>query len=129
MGMGYGAAFGEIIQPEDIEKLCPKQWAAFIKALDETEDGETIDSFAQEAMFGENDPEANSAVVYKQLCEAFEKKTGLSLGVSYHDSESEGSRYDDVDGSYWWVEGMYQLSPAGKKMEKVVQRMFWVNFG
>ena len=111
MGMGYGANYADIISAEDVEKICPDEWKAFIAAL-ETEE-ETVDSFAMEAMCDERP----------------EKKTQLEIGIGYHNSDDEGSRYDDVDGAYWWVSGMYELTEAGKKMEDIVRRHFWVTFG
>lgn len=129
MGMGYCSAFADTMKPEDVQKLCPKEYKALIKALDTSEDGETLDSFAQEATFNEELDDGKSAVAYKALCAAFEKKTGLGLGVGYHDSQDEGSRYDDVDGAYWWLDGVMQYSPAGNKLKELISRQFWVTFG
>ena len=129
MGMGYCAAFADTIEPEDVRKICPKEYDALVKALDESEEGETLDSFAQEATYDENIEGTNTAVAYKALCAAFEKLTGLGLGLGYHDKGDEGDRYDDVDGYYWWLDGVYKLSPEGEKLNEIIQRKFWVTFG
>jgi hypothetical protein len=134
MGMGYGAAYADVIEPADIEQFCPKEWQAFIQAIEATEDddgeGKTVDSFAMEAMYENLETaDGDDAKAYVALCVAFEEKTGLSIGIGHHNSDDEGSRYDDVDGAYWWVEGMYMLTPEGEKVKHIVRRHHWVTFG
>jgi hypothetical protein len=66
----------------------------------------------------------------KNLQEAFKKKSGgLDLALGFHDSDDRGDRYDEVNGLYWWVDGMYQLTAAGKRFRKDVTRKFFVQFG
>ena len=47
----------------------------------------------------------------------------------YDHSEDDGDRYDEVSGVYWSVDGMYELSEAGKKMKEYVSRKSFVMFG
>jgi len=63
---------------------------------------------------------------YDALCNAFRSKIGLELSIKYHCKEDRG---DEVDGRFWEVEGVYILSPAGKKHEKSITRKFWTTWG
>lgn len=63
------------------------------------------------------------------LREAFTKKTGLTLYLGFHNSSDEGDRYDEVKGAYWGVGGMYELTKAGKEMDKYVDRRMFVQYG
>jgi hypothetical protein len=59
--------------------------------------------------------------VFEALTSDFEKKTeGVELYLSFHDSEAEGSRYDDVNGAFWCLGAIYQLTPQAKKLKKRV---------
>lgn len=53
---------------------------------------------------------------------------GLDLLVVYH-GEEDGDRYDNVQGAFFCVEGVYQLSPAGRKFKDQIERVHYVNFG
>lgn len=128
MGMGYACSFAEVIEQETVVKFCPKEFKKLTDTLGETsfaiEDVARCVSYMDFSEVGEKIKKA-----FYALTKAFNKKTGLALYMGYHDAESEGDRYDEVDGAFWAVEGMYKLSPAGKKMDKFVSRKFWVTFG
>ena len=139
MGMGYGANFAEVIEQEDLEKLVPKEFNEFLNVCDE--DDTSFDEVAERIQQDDFD---NISVYYDQislslivkvqekylkLCAAFKRKTKLTLELNYHNSEDQGDRYDDVSGHYWSVDGLYQLSPAGKKLSKIVKRKFFVTYG
>jgi len=128
MSMGYGANFAEVIEDKDLKKLCPKEFKALINALDQSDEGHDLESFARALAYDEELDE-NVMSLYENLKTAFEKKTKLSLGLAFHDKEDDGDRYDEINGAYWNVSEMYQLSPAGKKLSKYVQRKFFVTFG
>jgi len=125
MSMGYAANFADVIEQDFVKKQCPQEFENFIQALDKNEDI-TVESFAQNAQ--DFDEKSKEGKTYIELCEAFEKKTGLSLYISYHDPDN-GDRYDDVNGILWCVDGVYQLTKAGKKHQKQIERKFWVSFG
>lgn len=131
MGMGYGAGFAEVIDEDDIRKFCPKEF----KELDEAIKHNKMDIDRNDLAMAGNEMNVHSLecpeikAAFDNLCEAFHKKTGLGLDIAYRDSESDGDRYDEVDGIYWHVDGMWQLTRAGKKMEKHVERKFFVEFG
>ena len=68
----------------------------------------------------------------KALCAAFKKQTGGLELFFDHYNEDEGDRYDSVehkDGCVFCVGNMTQLTPAGKKFQKVVEKRRWVQFG
>ena len=126
--MGYGANFTEVIEEKNIRKFCPKEFKNLETAIANSDT--TWDEVAQALCFSNEDELApNVLIYYRQLRKALEKKTGLEIRIGYHDSSEQGDRYDEVDGKFWEVEGMYQLSSAGKKMKKYVDRRFYVTFG
>ena len=127
MGMGYAAAQVEEVKEELIKQVAGKEYDELIKAI-EAEDDMTIGDFAQEARYEEYFTETLENL-YNKLVKKFNKETGLELYIGYHDAEAEGSRYDDIDGVYWCVGGVYQLTPAGKKYEKFIETKNFVNFG
>jgi hypothetical protein len=128
MGMGYAAAYADVVTEETIKKFCPKEFENLSNAIDDADD--TWDNVAQSLEIGDDDEVSGNVVIYfRKLQKAFEKKTGLSLCIGYHSADDDGDRYDDIDGIYWSVDGMYQLTPAGKKMKKYVERKTFVQFG
>ena len=131
MSNGYGANFAEVIEDSSIAKLCPKEYDAYLKALNNSDLEMDLNEFAREAGQGQDLLQFDKVFVkaYKNLCEAFKKKTGLLLNINYHSCSDEGDCYDEVDDFYWEVYGMYELSKAGKKMKQYVQRKFFVTFG
>jgi len=65
------------------------------------------------------------------LKNSFNKKTGLTLYFDHYDQEG-GDRYDnpgDKDGCIFCVDGMMQLTPAGKKFKDIVTERKWTQFG
>jgi len=126
MGMGYGAGYADVINDEFVKKTCPdeikKLEAVFISHFQDWE------SFAREAQYGEfENDEIKKA--YLALTQTFDNKTGLELCIGFHDKEDEGDRYDDVNGSYWHVGGVYQLTEASKRCEQEIERKLFVTFG
>ena len=129
MGMGYGACFAEVIEVESIRKFCKKEFDIFVGLVEGKGDYFACD-FARNAESGDlSNYNKRLIEAYKNLQKAFEKKTGLNLFIDYHSAKDDGDRYDEVDGIYWAVGGMYQLTKAGKNMEKYVNRKFFVTFG
>jgi hypothetical protein len=65
------------------------------------------------------------------LKKSFNKKTGLTLYFDSYD-EDGGGRYDnpgDKDGCIFCVDGMVQLTPAGKKFKDIISERKWTQFG
>ena len=67
-----------------------------------------------------DEPAAEITNAYKKLCIAFQEKTGLELNLSYS---------EEMESEYWWVEGVYVLSPAGKKYQDKIEYKMWTEFG
>lgn len=134
MGMGYGASYADSVDEEFVKEVCPKELKKFRKALEDyfnTDDAESETMVYQDILPGFDTVEGTEGIMesYEALCEAFEKKTGLTLELGYHNSDDEGDRYDDVNGEFWCVGGVYQYTEAGKKYSDKVKRVHYVTFG
>lgn len=128
MGMGYSAAFADTVEEDFVKKMCPKELKAFKKEWNacDADLSEKIE-LARYSDFTEELDVVGKA--YARLQDAFQAKTKLSLSLDYHDSENDGSRYDNVDGWFWIVEGVTTLTPAGKKYSKFIAHSSWVYYG
>jgi hypothetical protein len=139
MSMDYGAGYADVISGRTLSKLCQKEYKAFNDLLKtyKIEESLIVEAFQDQdlnLLVNIEDDNKSSEVqgkiidAWTNLQSAFHKKTqGLTLEIGYQDPE--GSGYDEVKGLYYSVGGMYQLTPAGKKFEKTVQRKFFVTFG
>ena len=126
MSMGYGAGYADVVTELFVQEQCCKEFDKFKSLVSD------MGAFAQLCMIDEQDSSEehpNVIRAYNALCMAFKRKTGLLLSLGYHNSDDEGSCYDDVDGIYWAVSGVYKLTPAGKKYRKAIERKFFVTFG
>ena len=54
---------------------------------------------------------------------------GWSWSPRFHNADNDGDRYDDVSGGFFHVDGVYRLTPAGKKFAGKIERKFFVTFG
>ncbi len=129
MGMETNGQYADTVGYGFVKEQCPNEYQSFIESLDKAEIN--FDDFCSCTSI-EAELEAEDEDVEKideawiALQEAFELKTGLSLDIEYHDKEDRG---DDLDGGTFTVDGMYQLSPAGKQYFNKVTRKFWTTFG
>ena len=128
MGMGYGANFTEIVEQATVEEICPVEFANLQKAIEKSEDINSMEELAQ-GLYNGDDPTGEVEEAYEALCKAFEDATELPLGLDYHDSDDRGGCYDDVNGLFWWVNNVYEMTPAAKKLENKIKRKFFVTFG
>ena len=126
MSMGTSAAYADVIDEKSIKKFCPKEWKALMAEVRDDNDNWAL--IAEGFGYQEERGTAEINEAYYNLCNAFEKKTGLGLGVAYH-GEDDGDCYDEVNGIYWYCDGVYEKTPAGKKMDKHIERKFFVCFG
>jgi len=122
MSMGYGANYVDVIEEKKVKEICSKEFNILQDAIDETD--LTWEDVSRSASYEDVDKECGEKIykAYIALLDTFEKKTGLQLGLAFHDTENDGDIYDDVKGTYWWVDGMYELTSSGKKMQKFVKR-------
>ena len=130
-----GAHCADVIEWPAIASVCPSQ-AADLEALLHTHgldlermaialDGEP--EFA-EGQLGEAEEAVRAA--WQRLQTAFEENTSvggscLRLRCRYH-SPNSGGRYDELVYCIFYLEGCYELSPAGKKFQGLFQRRSWV---
>lgn len=145
MGMGYGSNIVDVVEEDFVKEICLEEFNTFVTALEKNEQDKESDiyeaitdivSFAMIVAYeitiskDANDDETSPyEKTYIDLCLAFEERTGLSLDLGYHDLENDGDRYDDVDGAFWVVGNVYQLTEAGKKYEDKIQKSGYVTFG
>lgn len=140
MGMGFCGNFADTVKAKFVEKTVgAKLYADFTEFVDKygefgvyscitNEDNLHLDK----VNISDEEAEADANIlkkVYASLCEVFHKKTGLSIEYSYHNSSDAGDRYDDIDGAAWLVSGVYELTKAGKKYQKHINRAFFVQYG
>lgn len=130
MGMGYGANYADVMEDKNIKKLCPNTFQGLVTAIkmDEYAGGD-LDDFAQLLNTQEIEPDSEAHIAYDQLKLAFKRATGLELILCYHDCDEYGDRYDEVNGHFWHIDGVYDLSEAGKKFQDKIKRKFYVTFG
>jgi len=150
MGMGNFAVDSYVITYDNLKKLCPKEieaietakywefvgWGPLANGMSYN-DTQTIG----EGVFDSEEKLSDTQVIKickgfeklaKALCAAFKKQTGGLELFFDHYNEDEGDRYDSVehkDGCVFCVGNMTQLTPAGKKFQKVVEKRRWVQFG
>jgi hypothetical protein len=129
-----GAHCADIIEWHAIASVCPQE-AAILEALlrecgcepDALPTLETEPAAAEE-LFGA----AVEAIrlAWENVKRAFEANTsvggsGLRLCCGYHEPD-KGGPYDEVFYEFFYLEGCYQLSPAGQKFQSLFQRRSWV---
>jgi hypothetical protein len=129
MGMGYGANYVDVMEDNDIKKLCPNTWDSLVRIVEADEDIESLENFAQQLGWDEHDDCDDVMVAYTDLQKAFNRATGLDLSLGFHDHDDCGDRYDDINGHYWHIDGVYDYTPAGKKFGDKIERKMFVTFG
>ena len=125
MGMGVAPCQTVTVTTEALKQVVPNEYKRFADICIQAEiDLETVCYIEEiyalrdgEEFECENDVTSKDVVkVYEALCEAF-STTGLSLNIN-HINEDEGGRYDDVEGLFWEVSGVYQLTPEAKAFKE-----------
>jgi len=129
MEMGYGACMVDVIELDAVKKICNKEWQEFELSLLSNKDYDNLDVFAHEYNSSGGGCGCETCEAFDLLLAAFKRTTSLELGIGYHNSRDEGDRYDDVNGVYFWVDGMYQLTTEGAALKDVVERKSFVTFG
>jgi hypothetical protein len=130
MGMGNYADGADTVSIDFVKEICPEEMANFQAALDETE--ACFDDFCEAEQLGEEirfiDEQDGVKIqeAYRLLKDKFNKETGLTLYVAYHDADDRG---DELDGGTFTVEDVYMRTPAGEKYKDQIVKMTWTNFG
>lgn len=145
MSMGYGANYADVIKPETLGSvICDKKLVnGFVKKFNGYELGEYESTYelvealnGDASMYLDTDRAAFKKLEadWKKISSKFKEVTGLEIFVEYHDSENEGSCYDDVDGMYFCVGGLWQPTKKFREFKKkfgdeAITRAFYVTFG
>ncbi|NDB59433.1 hypothetical protein EB001_13430 [bacterium] len=159
MGMGSFAVGSFVIEYKDLKKICPDEIKAIEKAkyfgnigwgvigrwLSWSDNDQMMESLYDAVLDDESKPTrlglSEEQIVedifdqYERLVAnlktTFNKKTKLSLYFDSYDEEG-GDRYDnpgDKDGCIFCVDGMVQLTPAGKKFKDIITERKWTQYG
>ena len=133
MGMGYSGINIDTVSDETVIKVCGAEFEAFKQALEKAGldiDCQGVGYSIENGEFGEledsmpdgteNAEELIKAVedTLNALTTKFVEVTDMCLTFAVHDSEEHGSRYDDVNGHYWELHGVYQLTPVAKQFKE-----------
>lgn len=144
MSMGYGANYADVIKTETLAQIVGDKALVddFVKQFDKYEpdnDGMDYLDLTDKLNAGKPDKDDSEELVdlynaWVRLAGSFKKETGLTLFVDYHSRDDEGDRYDEVDGMFISVCGLYQPTAKYKKLKEkfgddVVERKFYVSFG
>jgi hypothetical protein len=156
MGCGFNACKADVVEKSFVKEICPEEFGILDPCIHKHIDGKW-DEFAKQMSFGiENvdfelvidpksiepgeDPKSSYETAYKTVCEeitknwnmlaeTFKGRTGLDLYLSYHDMENDGSHYDEIDGVFWSVGGVWQRTEAGERYNDKIQEKSWVQYG
>ena len=103
MSMGYSAAFAHEVELDDLKKVVGEELVnKFCEARDAMEASDELE-YHNEGSWEDYDCIIDDTVptvlafdtVVKEIASKFEEVTGISLHLGYHDSEDNGSCYDD----------------------------------
>lgn len=138
MGMGYNANFGIVIGSEEVSKVVPTEWKKMTDFMDEKD--VTLDDLAssfQYSDFIDNLSEQENDVLeqlFIDLKDAFVQKTQIELMLEYHNTEEEGSRYDEVEGAFFALSygDVFEYTPVANRLLNTGVKFdlkSWVVFG
>jgi hypothetical protein len=131
MGMGFTGSQIDTIEEDFVREQCPTEFQELLDSFEGCSEFDGLDDFAKivaDLGLNSEDNMTEPEKKYLALRKAFEQKTGLEIGVFYHDSQ-EGDRYDDFFGRAWWVDGVYQYTPAGEKYKSKITKKSFVTYG
>ena len=142
MSTGAVGSSGWVISHENLKSLCPEEynsleeiiknnetfgWDDFARAMDQSWQDElnvTDEEFQELEKLLENlDNKFQEITKVGDQC--------LKLGVGYYDEDS-GDIYDEienVDGCYFYVNGMEIISEPGKKFQDKIDFAMWIMYG
>ena len=145
MGIDYAGCWADVMEWTDIAEIVPREAAALERNLKAA--GMDIDQFCraeaqEEWEYLELEVKGKRTIAeaiaqikdaWSRLSAAFAQATavdgaGLTVEPGYHDPE-QGERGDEVVDGFFHVEGVYQLTPAGKRFANKIERLTFVEFG
>jgi hypothetical protein len=138
MGMETSACHADIVDESFVKEISPIAFKRLKELVDNAENGDFSMELLSMTTNYEGDIEGELAMdlgeedaclisnAYNKLQIDFQNKSGLSLDLKYHAKEDRG---DEVDGYFWAVGCVYELSAAGKKYNKEIERKYWTVWG
>lgn len=133
MSSGYAANHAYTVTIEQARMIAPKAMAyldeQILHGKFEDEDGapySTIEQLCEGNQHGEFDF-TDEIKTFEKLAE--EETGGLSFNPYFNNQADEGDIYDEVDGPFFMVFGVTELTPAGKKWRDMISDSLWVHFG
>jgi len=125
MAMGHVACLEVVIEEEKLQEIVPTEWEqiqSFFEEKDESSLDELARAYSTDDSYvdGLDEDEAKEAFsLLENLLKAFKEKTGIELLVGYHDNESEGDCYDEVDGAFFILDwsAVFTLTPKAKALK------------
>lgn len=132
MGMGTHAQFADTVELSLVKKICEEEYNKFMESLEEADI--EFDDFAANTFCGNDDFEymADEDKIHaikeslENLKKKFKDETNLYLDIVWHE---QGDIGDELDGGAFSVDGVYELTPAGKAFIDNIERKFWTTFG
>lgn len=129
MSMDYTAANAIVVEEEELNKLNLNTFTKFNQKL--KEEGLSAFDIIDEINFAEVKGELGKA--FDLFAKDFENKTGIRIYLGYHDKEDHGSRNDEVDGFFYYLNeaDLYQPTEAHKELAKKIdfEDKYFVVFG
>ena len=127
MPMGHGANYADTVDSSFFMQHCLDEWHALDDLRRECNlDWQELHVIVRDGF--ELAADAKFKEAYENLEAACEAETGVVPHLGYHSVDDEGDCYDEIDGEYWHMEGVWQKTPAGEKYEKDIERKFFVTF-
>lgn len=127
MAIDYKGHGTEVISDDAIKRVCPVEYEAFIKFAKEL--GEENVVWIRYGVQGRaGHPSRNEIIrTYDALTDAFEEKTGLMILYTHHNSEREGSCFDQIEGGFFQVLNAYELTKNAKPFKKDICKYHYVS--
>ena len=125
MASDYYGYEAEVITVEEIKKL---KIVSFDKLYDYMEelgiehDDEMADVFVYGMALTDKEISEeqydNVVNMYEMFTKEFKARTGVGISMNYHNSEYDGSNYDEVDGVFYELhhQDIYQFTPQAEKL-------------
>jgi len=134
MGMGTMAQHVVIFDDKKVNELVGKE----LKELEDFLDtfGNSLADVAmnivQESDFVDENIAEEAYNKMKNIISILEASIpGLTVHIGYHDAEAYGSRYDEVEGMYFAIEGVYVIAEEAKEAmaSGAIKEAFFTVFG
>ena len=132
MGFGADGDYADTVTDEFVKGICPEEHKTFMENVVELSSIDDV-AYGLDELNGVDDisdvdaeEEDKIREPLDALIKAFKEKTGVDLVIRYIESEGRNS---DVDGFFWGVDNIYQLTPAAEKIKDKIARKHWITYG